>query len=56
MEIIYDVLTGTGVAKGKPVPSFLPLGSDAAAETAKSAQATIDQTKEWESIVGMSDF
>ena len=55
-EIIYDVLTGTGVAKGKQVPSFLPLGSDAAAEIAKSAQATIDQIKEWETIAGISDF
>ena len=55
-EIIFDVLTGTGIAKGRQVPPFLPLGSDAAAEIVKSAQATINQVKEWETIAGMSDF
>ena len=54
--IIYDVLTGTGVAKGREVPSFLPLGSDAATEIANSAQATLNQVKEWEIIARMSDF
>ena len=41
-EIIFDVLTGTGVAN--------------TAGIVKSAQATINQVKEWESIAGMSDF
>ena len=55
-EIIYEVLTKTGVAKGQQVPSFLPLGSDAVAEIAKSAQATSAQIKDWEIIAGLSDF
>ena len=54
--VIFDVLTGTGVAKGRQVPPFLPLGSDAAAEIVKSAQATIDQVKELKTIAAMSDF
>ena len=56
VEIIFDVLTGTGAAKGRQVPPFLPLGSDAAAEIVKSAQATIDQVKDWETIARLSDF
>jgi NAD(P)-dependent dehydrogenase (short-subunit alcohol dehydrogenase family) len=55
-SIIYDVLTSSGVAVGRDVPPFLPLGSDACAEITKSIKSTIQQVQEWEKIVSVSDF
>ncbi|KAF4543306.1 Short-chain dehydrogenase/reductase SDR [Lasiodiplodia theobromae] len=54
-EVIYDVVTSSGVAAGRPLPPFLPLGSDASTEIAKSAQATLDAINEWRSISALSD-
>ncbi|AEO64791.1 22cf0fb6-9cc2-41f7-8c9e-818f8c076a01 [Thermothielavioides terrestris] len=55
-EIIYDVATSTGVAEGKPLPGFLPLGSDASREISKSPHLTWDAIDEWRSISALSDF
>lgn len=55
-EIIYDVLTSSGVAKGREIPSELALGIDAVAEVQKSAQKTIDGINEWASISCQSDY
>ncbi|KAI1372047.1 hypothetical protein F4677DRAFT_433905 [Hypoxylon crocopeplum] len=55
-EIIYDVVTSSGLAAGRELPEFLPLGSDANTEITKSAQKTIDEVKEWEEITKQSDF
>ncbi|KAG7286846.1 hypothetical protein NEMBOFW57_009164 [Staphylotrichum longicolle] len=54
--IIYEVVTSTGVAEGKPLPEFLPLGSDASTEISKAAQKTLDGIDEWRSISRLSDF
>ena len=56
VEIMYDVLTSSGIAAGREVPQFLPLGSDAVAAIVKSAEETIGQVKEWAKIAAMSDF
>ncbi|KAI1389545.1 uncharacterized protein F4822DRAFT_427892 [Hypoxylon trugodes] len=55
-EIIYDVITSTGIAAGRPLPRFLPVGSDACEEIVKSAQASIDGVREWEGIARLSDL
>ncbi|KAL2167449.1 hypothetical protein VTG60DRAFT_1200 [Thermothelomyces hinnuleus] len=55
-EIIYDAVTSTGVAEGKEFPSFLPLGSDAAAEISKAAQKNLDDAQKWRPISALSDF
>lgn len=55
-SIIYEVVTSTGVAEGKPLPEFLPLGSDASTEISKAAQKTLDGIDEWRSISRLSDF
>jgi NAD(P)-dependent dehydrogenase (short-subunit alcohol dehydrogenase family) len=55
-EIIYEVVTSTGVAEGKALPEFLPLGSDATAEISKAAQKTLDAVEEWRSVSALSDF
>ncbi|KAI0139546.1 NAD(P)-binding protein [Hypoxylon sp. NC0597] len=56
VEIIYDLVTSSGLAAGRPLPSFMPLGSDAVTEISKSAQKTIEGVKEWEEIARQSDF
>ncbi|TGJ79869.1 hypothetical protein E0Z10_g8898 [Xylaria hypoxylon] len=55
-EIMYDVITSTGIAAGRDLPSLLPLGSDANTELTKSSQGTIDQVKEWAEIAAQSDY
>src|SRR5690606_15032133 len=49
-EIIYEVVTSTGVAEGKELPSFFPLGSDAIEEISKTAQKTLGDAREWHAI------
>ncbi|KAK6070318.1 short chain dehydrogenase [Seiridium cupressi] len=56
VEIIYDVVTSSGVADGLDLPGFFPLGSDAITEIAKSAQSTLDDVKKWAPIARESDF
>ncbi|KAJ4289380.1 hypothetical protein N0V88_006858 [Collariella sp. IMI 366227] len=55
-EIMFEVVTSTGVAEGKALPAFFPLGSDASAEISKSAQNTLDAIEEWKAISALSDF
>ncbi|KAK4233128.1 hypothetical protein C8A03DRAFT_39187 [Achaetomium macrosporum] len=55
-EIIYEVVTSTGVAEGKRLPQFLPLGSDACTEIAKAAKKTLAEIEEWREISALSDF
>jgi NAD(P)-dependent dehydrogenase (short-subunit alcohol dehydrogenase family) len=55
-EIIYEAVTSTGVAEGMPFPEFLPLGSDASTEIAKTAHKTLDAIEEWRRISALSDF
>ncbi|AEO59452.1 hypothetical protein MYCTH_2064312, partial [Thermothelomyces thermophilus ATCC 42464] len=55
-EIIYEVVTSTGVAEGKEFPSFLPLRSDAVAEISKTAQKTLDDAQKCRPISASSDF
>ncbi|KAF9891887.1 hypothetical protein FE257_002850 [Aspergillus nanangensis] len=55
-EVIYDVVTSTGVAAGKSLPGFLPLGSDASAEIAKAASETLMAIEEWKEISALTDF
>jgi NAD(P)-dependent dehydrogenase (short-subunit alcohol dehydrogenase family) len=55
-EIIYEVVTSTGVAEGKDLPGFLPLGSDACEQIAKAANQTLAEIEEWREVSGLSDF
>ncbi|PTB62682.1 NAD(P)-binding protein [Trichoderma citrinoviride] len=55
-QVIYDVVTSTGVAQGKEMPSFLPLGPDAIQEITASAQAAIDVCQEWKEIASSTDY
>lgn len=56
IEIVYDVITSSGVAAGRELPDFFPLGSDASDEIRKTATKTIDTVEEWRKISGLSDF
>ncbi|KAK3898697.1 hypothetical protein C8A05DRAFT_37712 [Staphylotrichum tortipilum] len=55
-EVIYDVVTSTGVAEGRPLPEFLPLGSDACATIAATVQKTLDDIEAWRSVAVSTDF
>lgn len=55
-EIIYEVVTSTGVAQGKPLPELLPLGSDATTEISKAARRTLDAVEQWRAVSALSDF
>ncbi|KAI1158568.1 hypothetical protein F5B18DRAFT_640450 [Nemania serpens] len=54
-KILYDAITSSGVAAGRELPSFLPLGSDANTEIAKGAKATIAAIEEWADVAAQSD-
>ncbi|KAK4225944.1 putative oxidoreductase [Podospora fimiseda] len=55
-EVIYEVVTSTGVTKGRHLPEFLPLGSDATEEIGKACRKTMDALEEWKEISALSDF
>lgn len=55
-QIIYDVVTSSGVAAGRELPELLPLGSDASQEIAKGASKTLVSVEEWKAISTMSDI
>ncbi|CDM31327.1 hypothetical protein DTO006G1_775 [Penicillium roqueforti] len=55
-QVIYDVITSTGVAEGKPLPALLPLGSDACDEISKAASETLAAIEEWRAISSLTDF
>jgi NAD(P)-dependent dehydrogenase (short-subunit alcohol dehydrogenase family) len=55
-QIIYDVVTSSGVAKDKAMPSFLPLGRDAIEEISLAAQSAINVCREWRDIASSTDF
>ena len=54
-DIMFDVFTSSGVAEGRPLPRYLPLGSDAVDGISKAAQQAGDETREWADIVSKSD-
>ncbi|KAI0862061.1 hypothetical protein F4860DRAFT_127845 [Xylaria cubensis] len=56
MEIVYDVVTSSGVAAGRDWPGFLPLGSDAIDTIKKSVKATLDQVETWADVASQSDY
>ncbi|KAL2263591.1 hypothetical protein VTK26DRAFT_6058 [Humicola hyalothermophila] len=56
VQIIYEVVTSTGVAEGRPLPGFLVLGSDATAGISNAVHKVLDAVEEWKSVSVMSDF
>ncbi|OJJ85398.1 SDR family oxidoreductase [Aspergillus glaucus CBS 516.65] len=55
-QIIYYVVTSSGVAEGKELPELLPLGSDASAEISKAASQVQASVEEWKDISALSDI
>ncbi|KAL7934704.1 hypothetical protein V8C35DRAFT_327082 [Trichoderma chlorosporum] len=55
-QIIYDVVTASGIAKDKEMTAFLPLGRDAIEEITASAQSAIDVCQEWKKIASSTDY
>ncbi|KAI0453480.1 hypothetical protein F5B21DRAFT_284543 [Xylaria acuta] len=56
VEIIYDVATSSGVAAGRDLPGFLPLGSDAVTQIKKGAKAIVAEVEAWADVAALSDY
>ncbi|KAI1091895.1 hypothetical protein F5B19DRAFT_246299 [Rostrohypoxylon terebratum] len=55
-EIIYEIVTGTGVAEGRELPAMAPLGGDAVAVIRQSAGRVLKAVDEWEDVAKLSDI
>ncbi|KAJ5154613.1 Short-chain dehydrogenase/reductase SDR [Penicillium coprophilum] len=55
-QIIYDVVTSSGVAAGRELPELLPLGSDASEEISKAASRTLASVEEFRDLSALSDI
>ncbi|KAF5007199.1 hypothetical protein FDECE_6461 [Fusarium decemcellulare] len=55
-EVLIDVLTGTGAAAGKGVPTRLVLGSDCVAAIRDRMEAVGKNLSEWEHVSKLTDF
>lgn len=55
-ELLYEIITSSGRTEGRPLPAWLPLGSDACAVTRGVLQAALKTVDEWEALVSQTDF
>ncbi|KAI0881725.1 uncharacterized protein GGS22DRAFT_191912 [Annulohypoxylon maeteangense] len=55
-ELIYEIVTGTGVAEGRKLPEMVPLGGDAVTEIRRCAGRALDAVDEWEDVARLSDI
>lgn len=46
-EVIVDIVQGTGIAKGRPWPSYLVLGEDGEADVRAKCNKLIANLDEW---------
>lgn len=53
---MIDVLTGSGMARGKDLPPRLPLGSDSLVSIRNKCQAMLQLCDEWEDIIVSTDM
>lgn len=56
VEIMIDVTKGEGVAKGRKLPARLPLGRDSLLAMQKKCEETLGLLKEWEEVIGSTDY
>lgn len=56
MALLYEVITSSGRAEGRAMPSWLPLGSDAVDVISKEAERILKEVREWESLAVQTDF
>ncbi|RPA93483.1 hypothetical protein L873DRAFT_1815809 [Choiromyces venosus 120613-1] len=54
-EVIYEVLTQTGVAQGREIPLVLALGSDAVSTIQRFARDQADLVKSWGEVSSPTD-
>ncbi|XDG04542.1 hypothetical protein ABKA04_004157 [Annulohypoxylon sp. FPYF3050] len=55
-EVIYEIVTGTGVAEGRALPPEVPLGGDAVVCIRESAGRVLKAVEEWEDVARLSDI
>lgn len=56
IEVLFEIITSSGRAEGRELPSWMPLGRDSCEAITKAAQDAISQVKEWESLVAQTDL
>lgn len=54
-QVIVEILTRTGCARGKTLPARIPLGSDALAVIAETCRVALEVNEEWRDIVSATD-
>lgn len=55
-KVFVDLVRGEGVAEGRDLPAFLPLGRDGVAEARKYAEGLLKVCSEWEDVITSTDF
>lgn len=55
-EKIIDVMNGEGMASGKPMPSQVPLGSDALVAIKGACETMLKTCEEWKDMIESIDF
>jgi hypothetical protein len=55
-ERIVDVMKGEGMASGKPMPSQIPLGSDALVSIKETCESMLKTCEEWKDLIESTDF
>ncbi|OTB02033.1 hypothetical protein M426DRAFT_63011 [Hypoxylon sp. CI-4A] len=56
VDIMIDLVKGTGVAAGKIVPLRVPLGSDGWSRVKEKCEQTLKICEEWENVAKSADF
>ncbi|KAF7980838.1 hypothetical protein HWV62_36476 [Athelia sp. TMB] len=56
MEVLVDVVRGEGVAKGRPMPLYLPLGTDAEAAIRGKCATMTAVLDEWQDVIRSTDI
>ena len=56
VEVTIDLVKGEGVAEGREVPGWMPLGSDAFEVVKKKAEAELKLLGDWETVIKGTDF
>ena len=56
VEVMVDVVRGEGVAKGKPFPTVLALGSDCFDTVKADSEKTLARLEEWKDVSKSTDF
>lgn len=55
-EVVIDLVKGEGVAAGREVPRYLPLGTDSYDAAKGVAEGMMKTLQEWEEVIRSTDY